>query len=50
VVTAALLAAGGYPADAAVAAQLFSTVLMIIFNLSGALFFICDRKNSGNIK
>ena len=50
VVTVALLAAGGYPAESAAAAQLFSTALMIVFNLSGAVFFICDRKNSGNIK
>ena len=47
VVTVALLASAGYPVDEVTAAQLFCTLLMVVFNLSGALFFICDRKNPG---
>ena len=44
-VTIALLTAGGIPAAAAAAAQLISTIITIIFNLFGAIFFIADQKN-----
>lgn len=45
-VTIALLAAAGCPVQHAAAAQLLSTAVMILFNLTGSLFFIFDRKTS----
>jgi uncharacterized membrane protein YbhN (UPF0104 family) len=44
-VTVALLIAAGYSAEAAGTAQLLSTLLMILCNLAGSLFFIIDRQS-----
>lgn len=43
-ITIALLAAAGCPVQHAAAAQLLATAVMILFNLTGSLFFIFDRK------
>ena len=43
-VAIALLTSAGTPPETAGAVQLLSTGLMIVFNLSGSLFFIFDRK------
>lgn len=43
-VTIALLTAAGCSAEAAGTAQIIATVILIITNLSGAVFFIFDRK------
>jgi len=45
VVTVALLTAGSCPVEEATAAQLMATALMIIFNFTGSVFFILDRKS-----
>lgn len=42
--TIALLVAGGCPPEIAAAVQLLATLLIVAGNLSGALFFIFDRK------
>ncbi|MBO5668380.1 MAG: flippase-like domain-containing protein [Lentisphaeria bacterium] len=44
-VTVALLAAGGCSLESAATAQLMATGIMIIFNLTGSVFFIFDRKS-----
>ena len=49
-VTVALLIAAGYSPETAGMAQLMSTLLLIIFNLAGSLFFIADRKKYGETK
>jgi uncharacterized membrane protein YbhN (UPF0104 family) len=43
-ITIALLTAAGCSLENAIAAQLLATGMLIIFNLTGALFFIFDRK------
>lgn len=44
VVTVALLCVGGIPQASAAAAMIMSTLILICFNLTGAVFFIADRK------
>ena len=43
-VTVALLVSAGYPVAAAGTAQLLSTVILVLFNLTGSIFFIVDRQ------
>lgn len=45
-VTIALLVSAGYPPQSAATAQLLATAALIVFNLTGAFFFIFDRKHS----
>ena len=49
-VVIALLASAGYSAEAAGTAQLLATVLMVVFYLTGALFFIFDRRTVPEVK
>lgn len=44
-VTIALLTAGGCLPEKAMTAQLLATFILIIFNMSGAFFFVFDRQN-----
>ncbi|MBR2626309.1 MAG: flippase-like domain-containing protein [Lentisphaeria bacterium] len=43
-VTVALLNVAGYSPEAAAAAQIMATIILVFFNLTGAIFFIADRK------
>lgn len=45
-VTIALLVTAGCPPESAATAQLLATAALILFNLTGSLFFIFDRKNT----
>lgn len=45
-VTIALLTTAGYTPESAATAQLLATAILVVFNLTGSLFFIFDRKRT----